>query len=447
MRIYLLIWLSLLLLLTGFRDRKIYQAGQIRNRSQWFEPPPHGMVHIQRGSFTMGPSGEETDLHGKTVTVSVDAFWMDDTEITNTEYRQFVHWVRDSIARTFLGEVYPDYLTTEDSKGNLLPNPVINWRRPIPWNNPDIQSVLSDMYVPDYERIAFRKELDSRKLVYEYHWINFQEAARRINSYDFENQAYNGFTLAADGTEVPVTSRNAFLHSDRVPIYPDTLVWIRDFTYAYNEPLTKHYFSHRAFDDYPVVGISWHQARAFAHWRTQLEKQFRSRMNDIPAHDFRLPTEAEWEYASRGGKLQSMYPWGSYYVRDQEGCFIANFKPFRGNYIADSDDRATTNRVGSFPPNDFGLYDMAGNVAEWTSTAFFETGYSMMGDFNPQVEYHARAEDPPAMKRKVVRGGSYKDVSYFLQNGTRTYEYQDTTKSYVGFRLVRSTFRNEIQQR
>jgi len=232
-----------------------------------------------------------------------------------------------------------------------------------------------------------------------------------------------------------------------VPVYPDTLTWIRDFTYSYNEPMTYKYFSHVGFDDYPVIGVSWDQARAFCDWRTQLQGNYRSRMNDSPPHDYRLPTEAEWEYAARGGRSNTIYPWGSYYTRNTYGCFMANFKPMRGNYVADSDTRATTMKVGSFDPNDYGLYDMAGNVAEWTSSAYFEAGYDLMNDLNPQVEYTARAGDPEVMKRKVVRGGSFKDATYFIRNTTRSFEYQDTTKSFIGFRCVRTSFRNELQGR
>ena len=87
---------------------------------------------------------------------------------------------------------------------------------------------------------------------------------------------------------------------------------------------------------------------------------------------------------------------------------------------------------------------MAGNVAEWTSTAFYEAGYNAINDFNPELAYNARPDDPPVMKRKVIRGGSWKDVAYFIETSTRTFEYQDTAKSYVGFRCVRTSFRDEL---
>jgi len=152
-------------------------------------------------------------------------------------------------------------------------------------------------------------------------------------------------------------------------------------------------------------------------------------------HDYRLPLESEWEYAARGGLENSMYPWGGYYTRNKDGCFLANFKPLRGNYA--DDGGVTTVPVGTYQPNEYGLYDMAGNVSEWTLTAFDESSYAFSHDLNPDYRYNARPDDPPVMKRKVIRGGSWKDIGYYMQNGTRAYEYQDTTKSYIGFRCVR----------
>jgi formylglycine-generating enzyme len=104
-------------------------------------------------------------------------------------------------------------------------------------------------------------------------------------------------------------------------------------------------------------------------------------------------------------------------------------------------------KAGYFDPNDYGLYDMSGNVAEWTSSAFYEAAYDVASDLNPEVEYNALPDDPPVMKRKVIRGGSWKDIPYFIRNSTRTYEYQDSAKSYIGFRTVRTSFRNELHKR
>lgn len=416
-------------------------------KAEWFEPSPYGMVYIQRGSFLVGPSDDVLGQFNSSKRISVESFWMDDTEITNNEYRQFVYWVRDSIARKLLGETYTDFVITESDQGVPLSEPIINWQERIDWRDPEFIMAMDELFIPEEERFMFRREIDSRKLIYEYSWIDYKQAANRRNSYNIETKKYDGSIVNEKGELVPIQNRSSFLKRESVPVYPDTLTWIRDFAYTYNEPFTLKYFSHYAFDDYPVIGVSWKQANAFCNWRTGLKAFSSNRIKETPAHDFRLPTESEWEMAARGGLQNSMYPWGGYYTRNQEGCFVANFKPLRGNYVADSPTTTTTMKTGEFDPNPYGLYDMAGNVAEWTSTAFYEAGYDVIDDLNPELKYDAKPDDPPVMKRKVIRGGSWKDMAFFIQTSTRTFEYQDTVKSYIGFRCVRSSFRNDLQNR
>jgi formylglycine-generating enzyme required for sulfatase activity len=81
---------------------------------------------------------------------------------------------------------------------------------------------------------------------------------------------------------------------------------------------------------------------------------------------------------------------------------------------------------------------MAGNVSEWCSDAFDESAYNFAHDLNMHYTYEAKDTDPPVLKRKVIRGGSWKDIGYYMQVGTRSYEYQDTAKSYVGLRCVQT---------
>ena len=113
---------------------------------------------------------------------------------------------------------------------------------------------------------------------------------------------------------------------------------------------------------------------------------------------------------------------------------LANFKPGRGNYPEDGGHY--TVKADAYFPNDYGLYNMSGNAAEWTETAFFENAHSIVHDNNPDIKYDAKEDDPAVYKRKVIRGGSWKDVAYYLQTSTRHWEYQDTTKSYIGFRCA-----------
>ena len=407
-------------------------------RGKWFEPKPYGMVLIPRGSFTIGPNDQDVAwaLNATAKTVSVESFWMDETEITNNEYRQFVNWVRDSIARQLLGLQFEEFLIAEDENGNPIDPPFINWEERLDWHDEEYAEILDEMYLPTHERFFRNKDIDTRKLKYQYEWVDLQQAAKKSSRYNYETGEYEGMVDDYKGGRKQLEDRSSFIMKEALNIYPDTLCWIQDFTYSYNDPWTKQYFWHPGYDDYPVVGVSWKQATAFSIWRTRFHNSALKAEGDYPVQDYRLPTESEWEYAARGGIALNMYPWGGPYTRNDQGCFLANFKPLRGNYV--DDGGLVTLPVGSYEPNEFGLYDMAGNVAEWTSGAYDESAYAFTHDMNPNYEYNALPGDPPALKRKVIRGGSWKDIGYYLQCATRTYEYQDTAKSYIGFRCVRT---------
>lgn len=264
-----------------------------------------------------------------------------------------------------------------------------------------------------------------------------------MDEYEITNNQYRQFVYGPGANETGAVQENGALDTidPRLAdiIVPDTTVWVRDFVYAYNEPLLENYFWHPAFDFYPVVGVNWYAAQEFCKWRTAHLNNFREEKELAPMPRFRLPTEAEWEYGARGGYEHKVYPWEGPYLRNSKGCFLANFKPGRGDYIADNFEY--TAPVGSYFPNDYGLFDMPGNAAEWCEDDYEESGYAYAHDLNP-VYYNPRFSDrdrePGSGKkiRKVIRGGSWKDIGYFLSNGTRTYEYVDTAKSFIGFRCA-----------
>ncbi len=407
-------------------------VGVRKQSKQFYHPDPYGMVFVPLGSYTMGVGGQDITSSQITQprTISVSSFFMDETEITNNEYREFVYWVRDSIARKILseGENGESYIITQNPKtGEEYDTPILNWETKINWSDSELDDKL---YLPEEERFFGKKEIDSRKLFYEYFWVDLQAAAKKEfrEDADYKNA---GFANRPQG----LTNRSVYVKKDQINVYPDTLAWIHDYSYSFNDPLTEKYFWHVAYDNYPVVGVNWNQAKAFCVWRTEkLNKYLQSQKGEVALSEFRLPTEAEWEWAARGGNHLNPYPWGGPYTRNERGCFYANFKPLRGNYVADGGLRTLV--VGHYPPNDWGLYDMAGNVAEWTNSAFDPLSYNFTWDMNPNYTYNAKDTDPAIMKRKVVRGGSWKDIAYYLEVTTRAYEYQDTAKCYIGFRCI-----------
>ena len=376
-------------------------------------------VSIPSGSFYMGASDEQMDLSmvNRKKLVSIQNFWMDRTEVTNEQYRKFVKYVADSLK----------YLAIYGGGINQNEDTIrVDWAKAtrINQNSKAVLEKLNELLLSPDNRLQGRIELDPNKLVFRYSFVDLSAAAK-----------------ASKGLE---QSLGDFIITVNQPVYPDTLVWMRDFSYSYNEPLTRMYFSHPSYNAYPVVGVTWKQAVAFTQWRTNNSDYFvgkPGRADQKIDGIYRLPTEAEWEYAARGNsKSNAMYPWGSPYARTKEGRLLANFKPGRGDYFGGDakNDNIYTTQVKAYTENDFRLFDMAGNVAEWTSSVFYEGSYNFIGDFSPDVQYNAKDNDPILMKRKVIRGGSWKDIAYNCQVSSRNYEYQDTAKSYIGFRCVLS---------
>lgn len=373
------------------------------NSMNYKAPVPLGMVYVPTGILRMGASDE--DVRGRNDallrTAQVTGFYMDATEISNAEYRQFTNAVRDSIAHTILG----DFI--DDENGNQR----IDYRKRINYANQDVQDQLMGLYLDASQTGWGKKQFDNSKLVYHYETFDYGSAVANSSQ--------------------PQTN---YLRKYDVAIYPDTTVWVRQFNYSYNEPIALQYNWFPAFNNYPVVGVNYFQAEAFCNWRTNLWRAERERNKQYFEGDFRLPNEMEWEWAARGGRNESPFPWGGPYVVNKKGCYLANFKPQRGNYAADGG--LYTVPVDRYWPNDYGLYNMSGNVSEWTRSNYNGTAYQTVADMNPNIRTELRENDPQWLRRKVIRGGSWRDVQYYLQVGTRDWEFADTAKSYIGFRCI-----------
>ena len=489
---------------------------------KYFSERPFGMVLVPGGSYIMGKSDDDMPAiqDAPTKTVTVRSFYMDETEITNSEYRQFITWVRDSVIRTKLAEEVSGeeldggaenimfqykYLTEKEQVSdseNTAEEPaynyfqdreinVLDWNVELvgigpTYNNPkgtydknlwpderyaDVMEefllsedeIFNDMnFAWDVEKFLYRNKTSN--LSGKNGYLSKMEEAKRMAIADFydadgnlapgileatepgslttfiilEEGENDGFTNEIKQKVIinddyihsvyPHTKRSNFIKEVPVPIYPDTTVWIRDFKYSYNEPMHNDYFWHDAYTEYPVVGVTWHQAKAFCDWRTKTKNDYqktKKKLSFVP--EFRLPTEAEWEFAARGGLQSAMYPWGGPYTKNDRGCFMANFKPMRGDYAVDQ--ALYTVEANAYDPNGYNLYNMAGNVSEWIDSSYEPEAYEFSSTMNPNV-------NDIENQIKVVRGGSWKDVKYFLQVSTRDYENANKPRSYIGFRTV-----------
>lgn len=419
----------------------------VKTKKKWFSEKPYGMALIPGGSFTMGKQDQDLlgTLNTPTKTVTVRPYYMDETEITNNEYKEFVYWVRDSVVRTKLAEQaeFSSLGSTDPAENNSKKAGIqqyayktadtanlsayqkymyenyysfdtiqpLNWETDLEWDteeypDADYVEVMDSLYISREDAVDGVRTFNTKFLNYKYSWFDRDAAARKGGD------------------------RKDFVQTEVLNIYPDTTVWVKDFNYSYNDPMHQDYFYHQSYGDYPVVGVTWGQANAFCNWRTKKKNNYqKSRKKGTLVPDFRLPTEAEWEYAARGGLEFATYPWGTGSTTSDRGCFLANFKPVRGNYAVDG--ALYTVEAKSYNANDYGLYNMAGNVSEWTNTAYNLSSYYMASTMNPNVEDRKN-------KRKIVRGGSWKDVAYYLEVASRDFEYADTARSYIGFRTVQN---------
>ena len=484
--------------------------------NKYYAEKPFGMVLVPGGSFIMGKSDDDMPQiqDAPTKTVTVRSFYMDETEITNAEYRQFVRWVRDSVIRTALAEefteqndmnsdnpnfkyIYKSAKAALEGDGGTLDDwdgkTDLDWDVDLDYFGPtygnskssysrdsiffnfdseyaevvrrflyDEDEIFNDMVfswkvdkfayenkytnlsgpngylarMDEFKRIAVQQFYDENGNLKD-GYLDLSEPGSLLRFKELEQTQNGGYTNEGKVITIndslihanyPVTRRENFIKEVPVPIYPDTTVWIRDFNYSYNEPMHNDYFWHDAYNDYPVVGVTWHQAKAFCEWRTKTKNNYqKTKKKKSLVPEFRLPTEAEWEFAARGGLQGAMYPWGGPYTKNDRGCFMANFKPMRGDYSVDQ--ALYTVEANAYDPNGYNLYNMAGNVSEWIDSSYEPEAYEFSSTINPNVNDEEN-------DLKVVRGGSWKDVKYFLQVSSRDYENADQARSYIGFRTV-----------
>lgn len=311
-----------------------------------------------------------------------------------------------------------------------------------------------------------------------------------LNSRDNIERAVTVASFYMDETEVANIHWLEYLHYVRQDssrefyesALPDTTVWAKDL--AYNDPYVDHYLRYPGFRFFPVVGVTWLQAQDYCDWRTITVNQKLAEDAELEDYslaegggnqripletgvvlpNYRLPTEAEWEYAAQAligtqwldenQTHRRLYPWDGHALRNpygkKIGTFLANFKRGRGDYAGIAgklnDGAMITTYIYDYPPNDFGLYNMAGNVNEWVQDVYRPLSFQDFDDLNPvrrdgfldeEDGYDAANFNSLITDRvRVYKGGSWADVAYWMSPGTRRYLEEDSSTSTIGFRCA-----------
>ena len=306
-----------------------------------------GMLLIEGGTFRMGGDNEQAreDEYPK-VSTQVSSFWMDETEVTNAQFRKFVEAT--------------GYITVAERKVDLG----------------EIMAQLPPGTPPP------------------------------------PPEALEPFSLVFESPQQPVPDN---------PGYWWRMVKNANWQHPYGPGS-----SIEGKDNYPVVHVSWYDAMAYARWTGK-----------------RLPTEAEWEYASRGGQSGKIYPWGDENI--EAGDWKANF--WQGNFPYTNEEKDGFERlapVKSFPPNGYGLFDMAGNVwefcADWYHSNYYGHRTEKKQLENPRGPGNSFDPDEQTVPKKVVRGGSFLCNDSYCSGyrvAARMKSSADTGLEHTGFRCVR----------
>jgi formylglycine-generating enzyme required for sulfatase activity len=260
-----------------------------------------------------------------------------------------------------------------------------------------------------------------------------------MGRYEISNQQYCDYLNSALGSSIYVSDGIVYGSGNNQP-YCDTHSYDANSQIDYSAGVfSVKEKGVRDMSHDPMVQVSWYGSAAYCNWRSS-EKGKESCYNlstwecDYSKHGYRLATEAEWEYAARGGKAYYRFPWGDTISHSQanyyaDPCMYSyDVNPTKGYHLEWNGNVPHTSQVGSFVANGFRLYDMAGNVWEWCNDWYDSDYYDTSPYDNPT--------GPASGTGRVLRGGSWYYFAILCRSASRFYVNPGSRYGYFGFRIV-----------